>query len=309
MDHVKLLSVSEGSADIEVTLKWSNSWRNLYNNDAVYLFGKFLTKPIEGWHHIFWSEDASAHTAEEGYACEVLNGGRGLVIYRTTEGSGPSEVRLRLRWLLSGNSQYPVAASSLQSGDIPYSLQGLEMVYVPTSPFYAGDGVSSGSFSSPAFGVFPSEYDIIGTNSNFSYSGNGSESAASHANRAADRYNQGVYTSSSRHDWCGTVFRLTGLSTSRVRVAYFISVFLAYSAACIMRVLPGRGIWKVRRTIRPGMICGTEGQSTGANRRSLILFSRFCVWLVPVITVTTGSVWMRPVMLGYGTISVSRMFR
>ena len=206
LDHVKLLSVSEGSADIEVTLKWSNSWRNLYNNDAVYLFGKFLTKPIEGWHHIFWSEDASAHTAEEGYACEVLNGGRGLVIYRTTEGSGPSEVRLRLRWLLSGNSQYPVAASSLQSGDIPYSLQGLEMVYVPTSPFYAGDGVSSGSFSSPAFGVFPSEYDIIGTNSNFSYSGNGSESAASHANRAADRYNQGVYTSSSRHDWCGTVF-------------------------------------------------------------------------------------------------------
>ena len=206
LDHVKLLSVSEGSADIEVTLKWSNSWRNLYNSDAVYLFGKFLTKPIEGWHHIFWSEDASAHTAEEGYACEVLNGGRGLVIYRTTEGSGPSEVRLRLRWLLSGNSRYPVAASSLQSGDIPYSLQGLEMVYVPTSPFYAGDGVSSGSFSSPAFGVFPSEYDIIGTNSNFSYSGNGSESAASHANRAADRYNQGVYTSSSRHDWCGTVF-------------------------------------------------------------------------------------------------------
>ncbi|WP_273133793.1 hypothetical protein, partial [Culturomica massiliensis] len=37
LDHVKLLSVSEGSADIEVTLKWSNSWRNLYNNDAVYL--------------------------------------------------------------------------------------------------------------------------------------------------------------------------------------------------------------------------------------------------------------------------------
>ncbi|RHV86949.1 hypothetical protein DXA95_17305, partial [Odoribacter sp. OF09-27XD] len=64
------------------------------------------------------------------------------MIYRTTEGSGPSEVRLCLRWLLSGNSQYPVAASSLQSGDIPYSLQGLEMVYVPTSPFYAGDGVS-----------------------------------------------------------------------------------------------------------------------------------------------------------------------
>ena len=104
-------------------------------------------------------------------------------------------------------------------------------------------------------------------------------------------------------------FRLTGLSTSRVRAAYFISAFLAYSAACIMRVLPGRGIWKARRTIIPGMICGTEGQSTGANRRSLILFSRCCVWLVPVITVTTGSVWMRPVTLGCGTISVSRMFR
>ena len=206
LDNVKLLSVTGESADLEVTLKWSNSWRNLYNNDAVYLFGKFRTKPIEGWHHIYWSGDASAHTAAEGYACEVLNGGRGLVIYRTSEGSGPSEVRLRLRWQLSGNPRHPVDASSLQSGDIPYSLQGLEMVYVPTSPFYAGDGVSSGSFSSPAFGVFPSEYDIIGTNSNFSYSGNGSESAAAHANRAADRYNQGVYTSSSRHDWCGTVF-------------------------------------------------------------------------------------------------------
>lgn len=223
VSKVELLSLTEETAELKIKLTWSNSFRNLYNYDGVYLFGKFRDNPEEGFHHIFWADTADAHTVGEGYSLEVLNGGRGLWIYRTTEGSGPAEVSLRLKWALAGNTDFPVKADELEKGNIKYGLQGLEMVYVPTAPFYAGDGVSANAFSSPALGVFPSEYDIIGTNSNFTYSANGSESAASHAARAADRYNQGQFLASSRHDWCGTAFPAywtVDFKTAR-RILYF----------------------------------------------------------------------------------------
>lgn len=204
--RAKLLSVTEGTAEVEIKLTWSNSFRNLYNYDGVYLFGKFRKDAAEGFHQLFWAATAEAHVVETGYALDVLNGGRGLFVYRTTEGAGPAEVTLRLKWALAGNTAFPLNAAEVEKGDIKYGLQGLEMVYVPTAPFYAGDGVSANSFSSPALEAFPAEYDIIGTNSNFAYSANGSESAATHAARAADRYNQGQFISSSRHDWCGTAF-------------------------------------------------------------------------------------------------------
>lgn len=204
-EGVKLISVSAGEAELEVRLSWANSWRNIYNYDAVYLFGKYRTDELSGWHHLFLSTEAGAQTVSEGYKGETVNGGRGIFVYRTTEDSGPASVTLRLKWNLAGNAAYPVEATDLSEGKVKFSLQGLEMVYVPTAPFYAGDGTSPGSFSSAAFGVFPPEYDLIGSSSNFTYSANGSESSAANAGRAADRYNEGRFVSSARHDWCGTV--------------------------------------------------------------------------------------------------------
>lgn len=51
---VKVVSVDEKFADIEVQLSWSNSWRNSCNYDAVYIFGKYSLKEEEGhWNHLF----------------------------------------------------------------------------------------------------------------------------------------------------------------------------------------------------------------------------------------------------------------
>lgn len=202
MSEPKIVGTDGNTTEVEVKLTWNNSWRDKCNFDAVYLFGKFRDRPIEGWHHIFWATNATLHTASTGYSLSVMNGGRGVVVYRTAEGAGPAEVTLRLKWQLNGNTAFPVAYNRVQNGDVPYSLQAIEMVYVPTAPFYVGDGVSSNAFSSAFFGGIPPEYDILRSNL-FTYSAN---SESNRANFAADRVNQGVYHSNNRRDWCGTVF-------------------------------------------------------------------------------------------------------
>lgn len=185
---VKIVSVSSGVADLEVRVSWFNSWRNSCNYDAVYLFGKFCVQGSEdaAWHHVFFHPSEENHSAGTGYGLSVVNGGRGLFVYRSEEGQGESQVLLRLQWQLDGNPEHPVTAGQVTSGEVLLSLQGLEMVYVPTSPFYMGDGLSAGSFRSSSFGVLPASSDLIGTSSNFVYS---ASSNSNYASRAADRQN------------------------------------------------------------------------------------------------------------------------
>lgn len=75
------------------------------------------------------------------------------------------------------------------------------MVYVPTSPFYMGDGLSSGSYRTTNFGVLPASLDLIGTNSNFVYS---ASSNSSYASRAADRRNDALDHGNMSSYWSNT---------------------------------------------------------------------------------------------------------
>ncbi len=196
---VNCVVTAENQVDIEVQLSWSNSWRNSCNYDAVYIFGKYrLPDSDEKWHHLFFDASDDVHSVGSGYGLSVMNGGRGLLVYRSEDGQGESAVTLHLRWSLDGNASAPVSAASVSSGEVLVSLQGLEMVYVPTSPFYMGDGFSSGSYRTPTFGVLPSSSDLIGTNSNFVYT---ASTNSTYAVRAADRRNNAVDDGSMSHYW------------------------------------------------------------------------------------------------------------
>lgn len=174
-------------ATVCLTVEWDNSWRNMYNYDAVYLFGKYRFRNLQEWETVSFSEDG--HTAEEsGYT--ILKAQAGLFLYRAGEGQGHSAVTLRMIWELP-SAGFP---SALEAGEILFDFQGCEMVYIPCCPFYAGDGVSARGFTSPDFGRLPADCDLIGSNSDFTYTASSgtASSVAGRLNNGAARWSAAV---------------------------------------------------------------------------------------------------------------------
>lgn len=55
----------------------------------------------------FFDPSLESHSLGTGYSLSVVNGGRGVLVYRSESGQGESVVTLRLRWLLEGNRTAP----------------------------------------------------------------------------------------------------------------------------------------------------------------------------------------------------------
>lgn len=190
-----VVSVNENVATVELSLSWDNSWRNVYNYDAAYIFGKYQLSPELRWFHAVLSE------------CEVLTGGygvyetgQGIFVFRTEKGQGSSRVKLRLHWNLAANPGHAVTGEQVLKKQVHVGFEGMEMVFVPSAPFFAGDGVSEGSFASFTWGGIPAEYDLIGTSSNFAYT---ASSNAGIASQAADRQNWATHDATK--DWTAVV--------------------------------------------------------------------------------------------------------
>ena len=159
-----------------------------------------------------------------------------------------------------------MSAASVSSGEVLVSLQGLEMVYVPTSPFYMGDGLSSGSYRTPTFGVLPSSSDLIGTNSNFVYT---ASTNSTYAVRAADRRNNAVDDGSMSHYWSSAsgnypAWWQVDFKSDR-RILYLGCRVCAGRSLRLLRVAPG--IWKVLRAVLPavGSSCGMAVRRIGVS--------------------------------------------
>lgn len=197
-ERERIVLTDDMSVIIEFEITWNNSWRNTYNYDAVYIFGKYRTQEIADWNHIIFDSAPEIQVAGTGFRVEPVNGGRGLFLFRDFMGSGESTTTVRLKWNIAGNPKNPLDIKSFEAGKVYTSIQGIEMVYIPTAPFYAGDG-SSYSFSNPNFGILPAECDIVGTDPAFTYTGSTTALAA----MPADRLDHGYWDANNRHDWCG----------------------------------------------------------------------------------------------------------
>lgn len=142
-----------GNAPINFDISWNNSWRSTgtgapapNNWDAAWVFVKFR-KNGGAWQHA--SLNDSGHTVPSGASLDVgfvdtsasfniaTNPGVGAFIYRSADGVGTfSKTGFSLSWKYTQDG--------VGTGDtIDIRIFALEMVYIPTGSFFAGDNSTS----------------------------------------------------------------------------------------------------------------------------------------------------------------------
>ena len=151
-----------GQSSIKFDLAWGHSWRaawevgeqqhggkgalKLENWDAAWVFVKFRSPGAARCSHAMLSTNKADHRVPAGAALEVglTDDGRrgvGVFVCRKTVGHGPNDFKgVTLRWLHGADA----------AGAVDLKVFALEMVYVPSCAFWAGDGSTdrvAGQFS------------------------------------------------------------------------------------------------------------------------------------------------------------------
>ena len=139
--NVTLANVDQGTKTISVQfdLSWDNSWRNNVTGswDAAWVFIKYK-RASGGWKHA--TLFGSGHVINEANTTvDPSDDLKGAFVYRSTDGGGNvTYVGMSLRW--------DYGANSIGDGEaVSVAVYGIEMVYVPTGPFYLGDATIDGS--------------------------------------------------------------------------------------------------------------------------------------------------------------------
>ena len=143
-------------ATAQFDISWDNSWRNETNYDGTWIFFKIYNTASgfffdamldyatggDGTTRRDIDPERSSYGTNGNLQIEVpVDSGRdpdGFFIYRKSNGSGTiqsSKVRVPVR-----------ISSSLQAVDIILYAYAIEMVYIPTAAFYAGDTTSAAAF-------------------------------------------------------------------------------------------------------------------------------------------------------------------
>lgn len=120
-------------AYIEFDISWENSWRDTANWDAAWVFVKYRPQGQAGaWLHA--TIHALGHQIPSAGSIDVPTDRRGVFLYRNGNGVGNfSLTAAQLRW--------DYGADGLADGtQVDVAVLGIEMVYVPTTAFFVGDG-------------------------------------------------------------------------------------------------------------------------------------------------------------------------
>lgn len=136
--NVRLTGQISGSHTfVNFDLSWENSWRNSTNYDAAWLFVKYKVGTGE-WMHATLA--ATGHTAPTGSTISPASDGKGVFIYRSSNGTGDNNFNdVALRWL------YPTDGVA-NDAQLTVKVFAIEMVYIPQGSFSVGDGVSAKRF-------------------------------------------------------------------------------------------------------------------------------------------------------------------
>jgi uncharacterized protein (TIGR02145 family) len=136
--------LSGDSVVISFSLSWDHSWRDDFNWDAVWVFGKYSNGLIDTWHHLNLS--TSGHIMPSGFTYDAGNvdadNAGGLFLMLSEKGGGAvNNQRFTIKTHRSkfGN----LTAANLSSGEVFLSLSAIEMVYIPYGGYYLGDGATS----------------------------------------------------------------------------------------------------------------------------------------------------------------------
>jgi formylglycine-generating enzyme required for sulfatase activity len=143
--QVSNVIVLSGTNQIQFDISWDNSWRSdvLQNWDAAWVFMKY--KDIDGkWKHLSFSNTNNALPA--GFASSIPADNNGVFLYRSAAGSGSVSItgaRLGIQ------AQYALGVYDIK-------VFGIEMVYIPQAPFFAGDfSTSANSYTVSGISSLP----------------------------------------------------------------------------------------------------------------------------------------------------------
>ena len=126
---------------VQFDISWDNSWRDIVNYDAAWVFVKYRVNNGE-WIVAMLSLNDGEHVAPAGSVINATNYydsyAPGVFIYRDANGSGSNDWNnVQLRWNYGANG---VGDNDL----VTVKVFAIEMVYVPGGSFDLGDG-SGGS--------------------------------------------------------------------------------------------------------------------------------------------------------------------
>ncbi len=127
---------------VELDISWDNSWRDIVNWDAAWIFVKY--KGSDGvWHHAYLDNHDPEHTAPSGSEIKATlynsSYAPGVFIYRNASGAGSNDWdNVQLRWNYGDNG--------LGDNDlVTVKVFAIEMVYVPQASFQLGDDSNGAS--------------------------------------------------------------------------------------------------------------------------------------------------------------------
>ena len=140
--NVSLASINTANHFIMIKfdISWENSWRTNttvpYNWDAAWIFVKYRING-DDWHHATLSPTSNQHIAPVGSTIDAVSDSVGVFMYRSANGTGTNNwINTQVRWNYGSNGVSDAAAN------VEVRVLGIEMVYVPQDPFYAGDNTT-----------------------------------------------------------------------------------------------------------------------------------------------------------------------
>jgi hypothetical protein len=133
---------STKTTNIAFDISWENSWRNQGNHDAVWVFAKYSTDSGSTWNHATLKGSGlnpAGFSAGTGTVVEWVASSdrKGAFLQRSVEGTGTTSV-------LGAQMVWDYDADGLSVSDTArVRVYGIEMVFVPTGNFYAGDNATA----------------------------------------------------------------------------------------------------------------------------------------------------------------------
>ena len=144
-------STANQTANVQFDITWSNSWRNVINYDAAWVFVKYSTDGGTTWNHATLKASGGTATSSgngiinpTGYSggsgtaldiivpTEATSGKKGAFVQRTANGTGTvTTTGVQVVW--DWNADGLTAATTAK-----VKVFAIEMVYIPQGSFYAG---------------------------------------------------------------------------------------------------------------------------------------------------------------------------
>ncbi|MDR0982195.1 MAG: SUMF1/EgtB/PvdO family nonheme iron enzyme [Culturomica sp.] len=129
---------------ISFSLSWDHSWRDDFNWDAVWIFGKYTRGTINEWSHLKLLP--TGHRTPAGFTFDLGNitssAAGGLFLMRSERGGG-NVVSKNFTIKTMRSNMDNITQEDVENNRIFLTLSAVEMVYIPYGAYYLGDGATA----------------------------------------------------------------------------------------------------------------------------------------------------------------------